>query len=276
MRRLYDVWRYNLGGEFIHMLDLPRINSVEAAAYFRECLQKLTAEIETHFRVKITNATLAGAINSLGISRSLLRGLYRVNRDKGLPLSAVQLRTVVRAGEVLEVDVFNGLLERLLDELGESAADDHQSPRILITGSIMDNPQILELIEQGGARVVGDDLCTGTRLFWDTFESAGDPLTDMSHHYLGRTPCPRMKDAPKRFDHVLRMVDEFQVDGVIFYTLKFCDPFLFDVPLLKERLVERGLRTLWLDGDYTPGTLGRVRTRIEAFIEMLRQHVRAA
>jgi benzoyl-CoA reductase/2-hydroxyglutaryl-CoA dehydratase subunit BcrC/BadD/HgdB len=84
-----------------------------------------------------------------------------------------------------------------------------------------------------------------------------------------------MKDAPKRFDHVLRMIDEFRVDGVIFYTLKFCDPFLFDVPLLKERLAEKGIPTLRLEGDYTPGTLGRVRTRIEAFIEMLRQNVRA-
>ena len=55
-----------------------------------------------------------------------------------------------------------------------------------------------------------------------------------------------------------------------------CDPFLFDVPLLRKRLVERGLSTLVLEGDYTPGTLGRVRTRIEAFIEMLRENVRAA
>jgi benzoyl-CoA reductase/2-hydroxyglutaryl-CoA dehydratase subunit BcrC/BadD/HgdB len=48
------------------------------------------------------------------------------------------------------------------------------------------------------------------------------------------------------------------------------------VPLLKERLAEKGVPTLRLEGDYTLGTLGRVRTRIEAFIEMLRQNVRAA
>jgi bzd-type benzoyl-CoA reductase N subunit len=276
MRRLYDVWRYNLGGDFVYLLDLPRINSADAVAYYRECLQRLIAEIEIHFKMKITDAALDDAINSLNVSRSLLRELYGVNRDKGLPLSAAQVRTVVRAGTVLPIDAFNGLLERLLDELGNNVSGYREGPRILITGSVMDNPQILELIEQCGARVVGDDLCTGTRQFWDTVERAGDPLADLSRHYLGRTPCPRMKDAPKRFDHVLRMVDEFRVDGVIFYTLKFCDPFLFDVPLLKGRLVDRRISTLLLEGDYTPGTLGRVRTRIEAFIEMLRQNVRAA
>ena len=82
--------------------------------------------------------------------------------------------------------------------------------------------------------------------------------------------------AGRRFEHIFNLVDEFEVDGVIFYTLKFCDPHLFDVPLLKDRLNEKGIPGLVLEGDYTPGTLGRVRTRVEAFVEMLTQHVTAA
>ena len=280
MRRMHDVWRYNLGGDFNHLLDLPRVNSPEAAAYFRENLRKLIDEVETHFRVKVTDAALAEAITIYNTGRSLLKELYSVNRDKGQLLSAMDIRTVVRAGTALPVDVFNRLLKRLLDEMGVIDAAGCENPRILITGSVMDNPRILQFIEECGAKVVGDDLCNGTRQFWDTVESAAesaaDPLTDLSRHYLGRTPCPRMKDAHERFDHVLRMIDTFRVDGVIFYTMKFCDPFLFDVPVLKERLAEKGIPTLSLEGDYTPGTLGRVKTRIEAFIEMLRQNVKPA
>ena len=70
-------------------------------------------------------------------------------------------------------------------------------------------------------------------------------------------------------DHVFQLVDELGIDGVIFYTLKFCDPFLYDVPVLKGQLADRGVPSLMLEGDYTPGTLGRVKTRIQAFIEML-------
>lgn len=147
---------------------------------------------------------------------------------------------------------------------------------MLISGSLMENPLIVELIEQCGARVVGDDLCTGTRQFWELVEPDSDPLTALSRYYLGRTPCPRMKDAQRRFDHVFRLIDEFRADGVIFYTLKFCDPFLYDIPVLKSQLGARGIPSLLLESDYTPGTLGRVKTRIQAFIEMLRQNVRAA
>jgi bzd-type benzoyl-CoA reductase N subunit len=275
MRRMYDVWRYNIGGEFNYLLDLPRINSAEAVAYYRESLQKFITELETHFKVKVSNAALVDAIKVLNTSRSLLKELYRLNRDN-LALTAAEIRAVVKASTLLPMDVLNSLLVRLLDEIRSYEAYEDKSPRILITGSVMDNPQIPGLIEECGARVVGDDLCNGTRQFWDTVESAAEPLTDLSRHYLNRTPCPRMKDAAKRFDHVMRMIDEFRVDGVIFYTMKFCDPFLFDVPLLKGRLDEKGIPALRLEGDYTPGTLGRVKTRIEAFIEMLRQNVRAA
>jgi benzoyl-CoA reductase/2-hydroxyglutaryl-CoA dehydratase subunit BcrC/BadD/HgdB len=67
----------------------------------------------------------------------------------------------------------------------------------------------------------------------------------------------------------LRLVADLRIDGIIFYTLKFCDPFLYDVPVLRSELAARGIPSLVLEGDYTPGTLGRVKTRIQAFIEML-------
>jgi benzoyl-CoA reductase/2-hydroxyglutaryl-CoA dehydratase subunit BcrC/BadD/HgdB len=277
MRRLYDVWRYNIGGDFIHLLDLPRVNNAESIAYYRECLQKLSGELESHFHVKITDDALVKAIKLLDTTRHYLRELYRVNADKGFLLHAAQLHAVVKASTVLPLEMFNGTVKRLLGEVaGSDAITNSEGPRLLVTGSVMDNPRILELIEECGAKVVADDLCTGTRQFRDVVENTGNPLMDLSRHYLGRTSCPRMKDAARRFDHVFQTIDESRVDGVIFYTLKFCDPFLFDIPRLKEELAARGLPSLLLEGDYTPGTLGRVKTRIEAFTEMLRQHVAAA
>jgi bzd-type benzoyl-CoA reductase N subunit len=275
MRRMYDVWRYNIGGDFTYLLDIPRVNSVAATDYYRECLQKFSCELQNHFKVKITDDALVGAIKSSNIIRKGLRELYQLNKEKGFSLSASQVYRVVRASTALPTDIFSPLLEQLLVDLKSSASINYEGPRVLISGSVMDNPRIVELIEECGAKVVADDLCTGTRHFWNLMETSGDPLTDLSRFYLGRTPCPRMKEAPKRFDHILKMIDDFRVDGVIFYTMKFCDPFLFEVPVLKAQLAEKHIPALLLEGDYTPGTLGRVKIRIEAFIEMLRQSVKA-
>jgi benzoyl-CoA reductase/2-hydroxyglutaryl-CoA dehydratase subunit BcrC/BadD/HgdB len=276
MRRLYDVWRYYIGGEFISLLDLPRINSDLAVEYYRECLVRLIGELEAHYRVNISAASIAEAISAQNRTRSLLKEIYRLNQSCGMPISAVPIQKVVRASTVLPGDTFTGLVEPLLGEVGRAGSNFPEGPRVLITGTIMDNPLIIELIEQCGARVVGDDLCTGTRQFWQLVEPDGDPLTALSRYYLGRTPCPRMKDAQRRFDYIFQLIDEFRADGVIFYTLKFCDPFLYDIPVLKSQLGDRGIPSLILEGDYTPGTLGRVKTRIQAFVEMLRQYVRSA
>ncbi len=274
MRRLYDTWRYYVGGDFVHLLDLPRVGTPLAVDYFRECLAKFYDALAERFDAGISVSSLAAAIELANSIRSRLRELYNINREKGT-LSSLQMHQVVAAGNILPPDTYSSLLARLIDEFAAIGAVPYEGPRILITGSIMDNPQVLELVEQCGARVVGDDLCTGTRQFWQPVVPETDPLTALSHHYLGRIPCPRMKDAGERFEHIFSLVDEFNVDGVIFYTLKFCDPHFFDVPPLKNSLSERGIPGLVLEGDFTPGTLGRVRTRIEAFVEMLQQHVGA-
>ena len=190
MRRMHDVWRYNIGGDFNHLLDLPRVNSPEAVGYFRENLQKLVAEIETHFNVKITGAALTEAIKLLNTGRALLKELYRLNAEKGGPVAAADVRTVIKAGAALPADVFNALLERLLSEMRDYDARRDECPRILITGSVMDNPMIPRLIEECGARVVADDLCNGTRQFWDAGRNLRRPPDGLE------PPLPRPHAVP--------------------------------------------------------------------------------
>ena len=257
MRRLYDVWRYNVGGDFVLLLDLPRVNTETAVAYFRESLAGLMEDIKSHFGVEITKDALVDAIAERNRIRSLLRELYRANRDNHMPLTASQLQRVVRAADIVPTARFEGLLERLASEVRGIKNEPGALPGVLISGSVLENPRIVDLVEECGARVVSDDLCTGTRGFWDDVAPEADALNALARHYLGRTPCPRMKDARRRFDHVLEMIDEFHADGVIFYTLKFCDPYLYDVPLLKAELAGRGIPSLQLEGDFTPGTLGQ-------------------
>jgi benzoyl-CoA reductase/2-hydroxyglutaryl-CoA dehydratase subunit BcrC/BadD/HgdB len=158
-----------------------------------------------------------------------------------MPLTASQLYRVVRAAETIPLDMLEGLLGRLVGEVRGTIGERREGPGILISGSILENPRIVDLVEECGARVVGDDLCTGTRGFRDDVTADGDALTALARHYLGRTPCPRMKDARRRFDSVLAIIDESRAEGVIFYTLKFCDPYLYDVPLLKAELAERAV-----------------------------------
>jgi benzoyl-CoA reductase/2-hydroxyglutaryl-CoA dehydratase subunit BcrC/BadD/HgdB len=65
------------------------------------------------------------------------------------------------------------------------------------------------------------------------------------------------------------LVDEYRADGVISYSLKFCDPELMFYPFLKADLEQKAIPHLHLEGDGTTASFGQLKTRVEAFIEML-------
>ena len=59
------------------------------------------------------------------------------------------------------------------------------------------------------------------------------------------------------------------VDGVVLYVMKFCDLHEFDVPDLRDYLEKQGIPVLHIESDYTMASVVVLRTRIEAFVEMI-------
>jgi len=108
-----------------------------------------------------------------------------------------------------------------------------------------------------------------------------DPLDGLSNHYLGDVYCPRtirgkgegwatyQQDLEERFGHILNLARDFSVDGVILYVMKFCDLHEFDVPDLRDYLEKGSFPVLHIETDYTMAAVGALKTRIEAFLEMI-------
>ncbi|MFP4641909.1 MAG: 2-hydroxyacyl-CoA dehydratase subunit D [Dehalococcoidia bacterium] len=271
MRRLYDAWRHYIGDDFVYLLDVPRLNSEAAAKRYREELERFGEALASHFGTQMQDDSLVSAIDLCNQVRSSLRELYEANHAAGSPLPASHLHNIVQASSLLPRGDYLALLENLVSQVRDSDEATGQLPRILVSGAVMDNPQVLDIFLEHGAKVVCDDLCTGTRYFWYQVEPESDPLLALSRSSLERIPCPRMKDSERRFDHLLELVSQFQVDGVVLYTQKFCDPFLFDIPVMRKELEKRDIPCLILESEFTPGTMERERTRIQAFIEMLEE-----
>lgn len=65
------------------------------------------------------------------------------------------------------------------------------------------------------------------------------------------------------------MAEEYQVDGVIYSSMKFCDFSMFETPQVERHLKDKGLPVLVLENDYTWADVERQRIRVEAFMELL-------
>jgi benzoyl-CoA reductase/2-hydroxyglutaryl-CoA dehydratase subunit BcrC/BadD/HgdB len=66
-----------------------------------------------------------------------------------------------------------------------------------------------------------------------------------------------------------RMVENFDVDGVTYHQLRGCYVQKIDFSRIRGVLKKVGIPVLGIEADYTQEDLGQLRTRIEAFPEMV-------
>ena len=118
-----------------------------------------------------------------------------------------------------------------------------------------------------------DDTCFGYKnlsLIEEDSLFSEDPLFCIAKYYLKREGCVRKRDFNSRIESIIKNYKNGNYKGVIIYNLKYCDPLTFYLPLIKDRLSKENIPTLIIDDDYTLGAKGQIRTRIEAFLEMVR------
>jgi benzoyl-CoA reductase/2-hydroxyglutaryl-CoA dehydratase subunit BcrC/BadD/HgdB len=91
------------------------------------------------------------------------------------------------------------------DLLGQSQGDEHGGARLMLEGSMLDDPAYVKVIEDQGGLVVTDALCFGSRIMWkDVDEAVADPLEALARYHLGGKPsCARMiGEHPQRLDYI--------------------------------------------------------------------------
>jgi benzoyl-CoA reductase/2-hydroxyglutaryl-CoA dehydratase subunit BcrC/BadD/HgdB len=118
--------------------------------------------------------------------------------------------------------------------------------------------------------VVWDDFCTGSRYFEGEITDNRQLLAGIADRYRERMVCPaKHMDLKRRGAHLVDLVKKHKADGVIFVLLKFCDPHAFDYPYMKQMLDAAGIPSLLVEIEDQQISPGQVRTRFEAFMEML-------
>ncbi|MHA1146294.1 MAG: 2-hydroxyacyl-CoA dehydratase, partial [Candidatus Helarchaeota archaeon] len=72
-----------------------------------------------------------------------------------------------------------------------------------------------------------------------------------------------------RKDDIKHLFKEYKADGVILYSLSFCTPYIVESMKLEKHLKNAGIPTLTIETDYSNEDEEQIKTRVEAFLEML-------
>jgi benzoyl-CoA reductase subunit C len=267
--KIFDMWRYHVKIPFVHFINTPHTRTERAHSFFYEEILKFKTSLERTLDRSISDDALKNAVQVYNENRCFLKKVYDLRRKNPPLISGVEALEIVLSSMVTLKEEHNRLLNRLLHEISNRADPPKAGVRLLVSGSVMDNPELLKIVESVGGCVVADDWCIGSRYFWNLVDSASDPLRAIAERYLNKIPSSFMLEQEERFRYTLEMAKQFDVEAAIIFVLKFCDTHMFDAPQLMEELKALGLPVLYLEWEHSLSGLAQLKTRIEAFIEMV-------
>ncbi len=273
MRRLSDAWRQVRPADNIILLDLPAIADEAALSFFAGELTRLSETLSEWNGRHITHSDIESSIARYNQLPPLFDRLRERLRQGKLSGGSTRMQTLYNEAMTAP---FEESMTRLQQALAEPRSKDPASDGIpvFLFGNVLADPEALTLFESCGAHIIDDDLCTGSRLFTPIeIDGNQDLFLQISRSLMTRPPCARTFDPAKPLkmaEDVLTHARASGARGVIGQTIKFCDPYLDRLPAVRETLRRAGIPLLLLEGDCSLRSIEQQRTRIEAFIEMMR------
>jgi benzoyl-CoA reductase subunit C len=277
--RTNETWSYTLKLPYWHFLNVPHVTDDPSITFMKEILRIFITTLEKFTGTKITDEAIANAVKAHNENRRLMRELYDLRKTNPPLISGVEMMKVLVAAMSLPVDESSALIKAVTKEVKErKPAGDAKGKRIMIIGDQIDDIAVIDAIESTGACLVMDDLSLGAKMYWQDVDATADPVQGIAERYLRKLKIPTTFVGSadtyegileERFGHMKKYVNEFKVDGAILFIYKYCDPYGFEVPAIKSYIEAAGVPVLYLEDEYSTSSLARVKTRIEAFLEMI-------
>jgi benzoyl-CoA reductase/2-hydroxyglutaryl-CoA dehydratase subunit BcrC/BadD/HgdB len=198
---------------------------------------------------------------------SRIREAYGLRADGRMRASNGEFYQMVRQGEFLHPDDFLPVLSEFVER---SKGDSKKGPTVVLSGVLPNPPEMISFLDELEVRIGDDDLISCGRRLLIPSSPAEDPFEALQESYFAMPPCTT-RDHPleERLGSLLGKIERSSAQGVIFNVVKFCEPELFDIPQLVAELKKKGVATLVMDSELNQGLSGQMRTRIEAFAEMI-------
>jgi benzoyl-CoA reductase/2-hydroxyglutaryl-CoA dehydratase subunit BcrC/BadD/HgdB len=270
MQGLSDIWGHQGRLPFHFNLMIPtNLDSEHSRPYLKAEIERLKEFLESHSG-KITTEKMKVSIQLFNRIREKIGEIY-TRRRKGLTqLPGSFFAQIIRAGYLMDRVRYLELLEELLNALPDKEEEGKDLVPVYLSGNMAHSESYFSLIEEAGAIVVKDGLCSGARILRLMVPGNLDPIEALTERYFKSFFCPTKHIGYQA--HVETLLEDVQksgVRGVIFLLYKYCEAHYFDYPDLKVALESKGIPTLLLDVEDPSYSLGQLKIRIQAFVEML-------
>lgn len=250
-------------------------------------VRKFKESLENHFNITITDDMLNESIVWNNKIRTQQARLYELGKYDPPAIKGVDMNNVTDGLQFMFDDkVKYQKIAAIIEECEKNWQEgkypvepDPYRPRLVVSGGgyFATNEKTINVMEELGASVVCYEGCCGISSLRRTIDedTSRDPIVRIAEKYL-EVPCAVVSPNTRRMEQVADTIDEWNADGYVSITLHACNPFAIETENLRRVCESKGIPLLHIQTDFTPGDESQIRTRIEAFLEMIREKKKEA
>ena len=256
---------------------------------WKDEMRVIKGKIEKFTGTKINRKKLGNSIKLMQRATKVFRRLQDLR--KGPPVIMGRDAMLVTQTSLWDdIKRWTEKAEELCDELEKRVKQKEwacptETPRVMVTGTPMmwpDSWKVPNLIEESNPQgvMVVDELCSGDRILYDPVGVDEWTMNDMfdavTERYLMASTCPCFTSEhgnEDRINWIMDRIKEYKVDGVIYYVVRGCILYAMEYARVKRILDRLGIPVYYLDTEYTREDAGQMKTRVEAFMEMLEARI---
>ena len=269
---------YELLGEIkdTHVMQLPHSKNNFSMALWKNELIELVKKLEEKFDVKITEDKIKEAIKLCNKERKAIKEFFNLAKLNPSPIKGSDMHEALHSSNFkfdrdLYIDEIKSLTNSLKEKYDKGETPFKKgTPRILITGcptgGLVD--KIVKQLEDAGSSVVCFENCVGTKNFEMLVDEDKEPIDAIAERYLN-IPCSIMTPNDDRMNRIKEYIKDYNVDGVVDVTLTACHTYAIETEKVRRAVESCGKSYLAVETNYSNSDYGQLKTRLEAFVEML-------
>ncbi len=266
--REFDIWLECVNLDFLFFLNAPLKRNEISLKFFIDDIKELILQLEESFKIKITTEKIQLAIKKMNQIRELLKEISELRVD--MKLKGSEFHALVKEVQQSDKDKMTEKLKLTLTEIKERKPfSDEDLKKILLTGSVIDDTEFIKFLENVGYQIISDDLCIGSKYFWNKVNENGDPIKALAEYHLNKPIYSTKFPSFERFETLKNLAQTYNVDGVINIAQKFCEPVLYGHPYFNKRFKKLGIPYLFVEMEYNRESYKQLATRFEAFSEII-------
>ena len=238
---------------------------------FRQKLEDLTGN-------KMSDKKLKASIESINKIRDLLMKINLLRKQQPPPIGGYDFIRLNHYSFYCDLEELYPKLNDYYEKLQKSKSHfTKKTPRILLAGHVVSvgDYVIPKLIEDSGGVIVAEFLDEGMRHCAWNVKTTGDLMKNLGDtYYLERTPPSIFQPVwEKRVEYVKKLITDFNIDGVVWYELSFEEIYDLESSIMSKTMGEINIPFIKLESsyEYAREAMGPLTTRVESFIESIKQ-----